>query len=287
MRARCFNLGKGDPMRSRSVYLFHVAFAVLLLLAAAPASALDIVINNGFAPPNPANVIDDDTYYFDSVYVRNVGCPPGWPTGNASDPCPSPGAPTEVALVSGGEVDGGLHAYDSSSITFSGGGAAFSLYAHDSSSITMSDSGWVAILYSYDSSNIAMSGGNMTDMRTYGSATATLSGGQAQMLQSRDSSNITVSGGWTEYLWAFDSSTLTIVGYNFAVDGSPVPYGDLTALTGTLTGTLDSGESIESFFEQGGGSYTGIIELVPEPSTALLLALGLGGIAAGRRRRAR
>jgi hypothetical protein len=39
-------------------------------------SALRFLINNGLAPPNSANVIDDDTYLNDDVYVRNTGCPP-------------------------------------------------------------------------------------------------------------------------------------------------------------------------------------------------------------------
>ena len=56
----------------------------------------DCVINNGLAPPNPGNVIDDTTYRDDIVYVRNVGCgtPDPW------SPCPSPGGPTKVCVVS-------------------------------------------------------------------------------------------------------------------------------------------------------------------------------------------
>ena len=64
----------------------------------------------------------------------------------------------------------------------------------------------------------------------------------------------------------------------------PVPYGELAELFGRLTGTLASGEPIDNIFYQGGGDYTGTITLVPEPTTASLLALGLVGIAAGRRR---
>ena len=46
------------------------------------------------------------------------------------------------------------------------------------------------------------------------------------------------------------------------------------------------GGSLDNAFYQGGyaGTYTGTIRLVPEPSTASLLALGLIGIAAVRRR---
>jgi hypothetical protein len=74
------------------------------------------------------------------------------------------------------------------------------------------------------------------------------------------------------------------------VDGSPVPYGDLAAVYGTLTGTLTSGDAIDNIFYQGGfdggGEFvaTGTIRLVPEPETALLLVLGLTGLAVGGRR---
>jgi hypothetical protein len=75
------------------------------------------VINNGSTSPNPDNVIDDASYQGDFVFVRNVGCPPDWPADNADDPCPDPGAPTQVELVAGGEVGRFLSVYDSSTIT--------------------------------------------------------------------------------------------------------------------------------------------------------------------------
>ena len=74
-----------------------------------------------------------------------------------------------------------------------------------------------------------------------------------------------------------------MVGAGFEVDGIPVPYGDLTALTGTLTGTLLSGDSLYAEFGQGSSYYTGTITLVPEPTTALLLGIGLAGLALRRR----
>jgi len=71
-----------------------------------------------------------------------------------------------------------------------------------------------------------------------------------------------MSGGSVEdYFWAVGSSSITIVGSNFMVDtGSgpvPVPYGDLTALTGTLA----SSGTLNNLFYQGGhgGWATGTI----------------------------
>jgi hypothetical protein len=194
----------------------------------------DCVFNNGLAPPEPDNVINDSSYVGDNVYVRNFGCPPGWPAAGPFDPCPSPGAPTEVALADGGTM---------------------------------------LFLFALDSSTITMNGGTVGyDVRAF------------------DSSTITISGGTASYaLYTFDSSVITIVGSDFEVDGMPVPYGNLAAQTGTLTGTLASDDPMDNLFYQGGGNWTGTITLVPVPEPGELLLLvsggvGLLGLAAWRRR---
>jgi hypothetical protein len=390
------------------------------------------MINNGSAPPNSDNVINHTAYQWpDVVYVRNVGCPPGWPSGDPYALCPSPGDSTEVEVVDGGEVynlgiydsstvtlSGGLTEYltanNSSNVTFSGGDCFF-LRGHDSSTVTIS-SGYTNHLSAYNSSNVTISGGGTDKLIANNSSNVTISGGNALELIANNSSNVTVSGangiswtgrdsstvtmsggstsdliadnfsnvtmsggqawhsliaggsstltmsggfvdvwgllaygssnvtmsgGWTlgglsaynsstirlsggsvaYYSWpgvgliaygsstitmsggcvacnydakgdvraydsssitmsggcvacapdadgdllAYDSSTITLIGTNFMVDGIPVPYGDLSALTGTLTGILFSGDALSADFFQGGGSYTGIIRLVPEP----------------------
>ena len=67
-------------MRALRSLLAASAALVLTLAAGGSAQGASILINNGLAPPNPENVIDDLTYYDDdSVYVRNVGCPPAGP----------------------------------------------------------------------------------------------------------------------------------------------------------------------------------------------------------------
>jgi hypothetical protein len=96
------------------------------------------------------------------------------------------------------------------------------------------------------------------------------------------------TGGTLYSIMALESSSTTIVGKNFAVDGNPASYGELVALSGTLAGTLASGKTIDTDFFQGGYDnghtiFSGTITLVPEPSTALLLSLGLGGLALRRR----
>ena len=80
-----------------------------------------------------------------------------------------------------------------------------------------------------------------------------------------------------------------VFGSGFSVGGAPVPSGPLAATSGRLEGTLDSAETLSANFQQGqsGGSYTGTIELVPEPSLAWLQAVTLLSLAALRRCRPR
>ena len=133
-------------------------FVLTVLLLALPAHAVTIMINNGLAPPNPNNVIDHAAYRWDDVYVRNPGCPLGWPAALPDWPCASPGSATEVEVVDGGEV--------------------LTLNSYDSSKVTVS-SGWVAYMHSYDSSTVTMNGGEADNLYAYSSSTVTMSGGEA------------------------------------------------------------------------------------------------------------
>jgi hypothetical protein len=240
-------------------------FTVALGWSAA-ASAAAIVINNGLAPPNPANVISDAAYQYDGFIIRNVGCPPGWPaSGDPWDPCPSPGAATEVELADGGEV-GGLDPHDSSTVTISGGRVNMAMFASDSSTITMTGGTVWGVVDLAHSSSFTITGGIL----------------QAETFLAYDSATITMTGGTVYYgFTAEEHSTVTIVGNNFEVDGVPVLYGDLSASSGILTGELLSGDPLDIHF----GRYDdAIITLIPEPSTALLVGLGLVGLATWRRR---
>jgi hypothetical protein len=274
------------------------------------------VINNGSAPPNPQNVIDDATHSSHEVYVRNVGCPPFWPAGLPTNRCNSPGSPTgaEVAdggsaedvnvyetstvMVSGGSVGYGVNAYDTSTVTMSGGYVGYEITAYEASTVTMSGGFVDYEITAYDTSTVTMSGGTVDyELEAYGtstvtmsgglvgrqlvagqSGTVTMSGGSVELeLEAYDTSTVTMSGGTVDYelraydtsavtmsgglvkyedLFAFDTSTVTIKGESFMVDtGSgpePVEYGDLSAMTGRLTGTLESGDLIDNVFYQGG-----------------------------------
>ncbi|MFW9770536.1 MAG: hypothetical protein ACFFEM_17085, partial [Candidatus Thorarchaeota archaeon] len=125
------------------------------------------------------------------------------------------------------------------------------------------------------------SGGTVSNnLLAYNSSTFVMTGGTGEgSLAAFGSSNVRISGGTVDgSLLAIGSSTITIVGSGFAVDGSPVPYGDLAAQTGTLTGTLASGEPIENPFYQGGiycvgNMCTGTLTLAPPPIRVPALSL--------------
>jgi hypothetical protein len=222
--------------------------------------------------------------------------------------------------MNGGTVSLYLRAYDSSTFTMIGG-EVDRLNAYDSSTITMSD-GVMGRLVAYDTSTVRMSGGGAEGISLSGSATVilsggtvssylvaddsstfTMNGGEAGVISSAGSSTVTLSGGAVgtevgDRLVANDSSTVTIIGNRFRVDGGPVPYGDLSAQAGTLTGTLESEDPINIMFYQGGWTEypctdqtpcSGTIRLAPPlPALSswgqLALAAGLLGAAALRRR---
>jgi hypothetical protein len=194
----------------------QVAAACAVILAVAgQAEAADIVINNGLAPPNPVNVIDDHSYYSDDVYVRNAGCPP-FGALNPWDPCPSPGVQTEVEVAEGGDLYY-LSVWDSSIITGTGG-SVFDLQAHGFSTVS-TDGGQIAVTRAYDSATVVLDGveGDCNAVYAYGSSNVTLlNPGSFQRfyeVRAYNFSVLTMAGGnvWEE-LSTYDSSTITMTG---------------------------------------------------------------------------
>ena len=130
---------------------FASEVAILVsFLAGGPAHGF-VLINNGLAPPNPANVISTDVA--DGVGVQNVGCD----VVSQGRPCPMPGGPTKVEVVNGAYT-GSLIARESSSITMSGGRNGGVIYGFDTSSVELSGGTIFGDIIALDSSNITIFG---------------------------------------------------------------------------------------------------------------------------------
>ena len=188
----------------------------------------------------------------------------------------STGNPTTVKLLSEGLIQWGLLAYNNSQVTISGGSMGYGLGAYDNSQVTIFDGTIGEDLAAENNSQITIFGGSIGEyLLAHNESRITISGGSiGEYMAAFDNSQVIMSGGSvvTELIVG-NNSQITIYGTDFNVNGEPVGYGPITAASGILTGTLDSGEAINNDFyiyDDAG------IALVPEPGTVLLL--GLGGL---------
>lgn len=250
----------------------------LVVLAAGAAQPATIVIDNGSAPPDPANVISAATP-FDDYEVRNS---PG-------------GDPTAVVVVDPAAFFF-FNVFDSSSAVLEGGTGQF-VGAGGQSSLVITGGTFDFIGVGHNATLRLEGGGNGTHrdsgLETYGDSRTTILGGTVSDngLSAYDRSRVRIRGGsfvgldfdepLPGRLTLYDEGVVVRVhGSGFAIDGVPVPFGLVTAIGGDLTGTLASGESLDvGFFRAHPGAR---LYLVPEPGPALPLA-GLAAALAARR----
>jgi hypothetical protein len=123
----------------------------------------------------------------------------------------------------------------------------------------------------HDSASVTLAGGLVSDILAGGTTTVDVLRGEVRYLSTNASARATIVGGTllTDLmLRARNSSTIVIAGDSFRVDGIAVPFGELTAQSGLLTGDLESGSYLAAQFHQGGATpdcddCTGTIRLVP------------------------
>jgi len=254
----------GAAMRACSLLL---AF-IFLLLSSAPAAFADFIFNNGTTNTVTSPINDRVQILNNTVVIFNAG-------GNVTAFASLGGFLTaSLAAVS---VFDTSHVIDNAANltgTMSTGGCnvntASGLSARGSSMISVSggtftgniSSGgfidnFASGLSAWDDARVSVSGGMFTGLVSSGG------GGplRAQGLSAAGNSQVSVSGGsFTASgassnfgLLVLDNAQVTLFG-----NGFNFPLGPISALTGTITGTLQSGESINVSFSQ---SHSGQIIL--------------------------
>jgi len=174
-----------------------------------------------------------------------------------------------------------------------GVGSASTAAAGGSSQMTISGGTTMGDVVAWETAILRVEGGDLSLMRSAGDATATLDGGNvAENLEAFSQSSLvmlsgTVGGdartagtGYLEIrggeivggLVALETSTIAVVGEDFNL-----PMGDISTLTGTLTGVLADGTPLSINF--GRASTASIVLLpIPEPSTLILFTVGAVGL---------
>jgi len=198
----------------------------------------------------------------------------------------TPGAGTRVDIIEGGLIQAWLDAYESSRVNIFGGRVSATVNAYGASYITVVGGEIGGPVYSRENSRLDISGGSMGAwVQSLSSSEVTISGGEIELfVEAWDNSRVTISGGTIGgRIAAIRDGLVTLVGSNFAVNGTPVGYGDFAsdyATSGTLSGILANGDTLNNPFSlvHPGADIT----FIPEPGTILLL--GLGGLGVLRKR---
>jgi len=216
------------------------------------------------------------------------------------------GMKTTLNLLPGGAITNGywVRGYDESQINMSGGWIGRDLYATDNSEVTvtggfighyLSVSGWSQVnmsdgtigddLLAFQNSQVILSGGWVGwCLRASASSQVNMSGGSIVChLFAKENSQVTLSGGSIgSGLIAQDSGILTIIGSDFAVDGEPFGYGELTSIgydeskrSGRLTGILASGDLLDNYFGINGDNAKIVLTSIPAPGALLLGSIGV------------
>jgi len=169
---------------------------------------------------------------------------------------------SSTVTIDGGHSNFQVFAYESSTIVINGGGPMG--VGADMSSTVMVNGGLVPVLLCQSpGTTITVTGGTVGDLQQDSECGAvTVSGGTVAGLWPAPSSTITVVGGSVGEAYIGPGAAIEVVGRGFAVDGSPVPYGDLVAENGTLMGRLASGDVLDMEFDRGSAPNLGTVRLV-------------------------
>ena len=191
-----------------------------------------------------------------------------------------------------GTKAGGTYTYDDA-----GGGTPLAgqtfynaWYAYGPSAADLR-AGNVTNFYANDTSTASITGAFIVNLFTSGASTADVRGGTVLDIYTHDTSTVSVRGGSIDYLDTEGASVLDLFGTGlsetFVAQGSDFKQY-------TVTGTLQNGNLLNADYYDYSGTleFNGVaaVPSVPEASSVaslgVLLVLGLGGLAAARRRKA-
>ena len=198
--------------------------------------------------------------------TTTVNIVPGGRVGSASIPGDVQAVDHSLLNISGGIVQGGSLTFTEYAVlNMTGGTLTGSLFflGDAVSFVSGGDFLWPAYVESGTQLNVA-GGVFHSDLQVQNFAQLFISGGSLNGV-----------------IRALDFSATTIVGSGFNF-----PLGDLSAASGVLTGTLADGTPLDVNFSRASRARI-TLTLIPEPSTALLLAGGLFALALSPSRKSR
>jgi hypothetical protein len=197
----------------------------------------------------------------------------------------TPYAGTQLEIASGGWIKQSLNAHGTSRITINGGNAENIIAIGDVRVVMYS--GLVVSILAGGNDEVEIHGGEITEGIGIGNnGSAIITDGIIGVIGVDDGSHIIMSGGTIlEDIGASWNGLVTLIGTDFQVNGHNVGYGDSAStwatsgidpwghpwLTGTVTGILENGDTINNNFVF---YYQGDITFIPEPATLLILMAG-------------
>jgi hypothetical protein len=193
---------------------------------------------------------------------------------------------TSSGQILPGEQWDNVYVYNDATIVDMLGGILDSIGTHDASTLNVFD-GTVSTVTALEASRANVSGGYVHTLWAWDSATATLSGtGEVVSLSARGlSGTVTMTAGTADHISTYDSGTANVLGgtveHLFAENYSVINIFGYDLVKTSTGGTYGYGEVYGFWLDDtpfaidfAGYETYSHINLVPEPSTILLLAAG-------------
>ncbi|MCE5184925.1 MAG: hypothetical protein LLF76_02225 [Planctomycetaceae bacterium] len=131
---------------------------------------------------------------------------------------------------------------------FEGGGGSGYIQAYGQSRIEINDGSVDGSIEAGGQSRVEISGGSVGHLSCVDDAQVQICGGSVRALGAYSTGTVTIKGGNVQNLTVgseFDSAAATVEIYGSAFN---LPFGEVTALSGTITGTLENGDPLDVAF---------------------------------------